>query len=203
MTKATEGNTTAETNADPVALARIVADLQARLEKYESANVIAAPFQGEAPRYRLNNSVFLEDDTMHVEGEELEYWGVPNGEMVPLNEPARQKMRAYIEELTEAGRAAAEKNGRNFSGLVTDQGTIIAMHMQDARRAAKEAVVAMPEDKGTVPVMPHTDEAKSIQRRRGRPPKSQLVSGVKQPQKSGKITPETIAMARQKQAGAV
>ena len=86
-------------------------------------------------------------------------------------------MQEYIEYLTDNQRRKAESQGRVFTGLVTDRGVMIAQDMQDARAEARVATVRMPEDKGFVPSMPHTDEARALERRRpGRPRKVTVVA---------------------------
>jgi hypothetical protein len=144
------------------------------------------PFSGEVPRYRLNDPVFFDDTFIAAETydqinkrwhpTEIEFTGTPNLVMVPVNDAARIKMREYIEYQTECQRRKAESQGRIFTGMVTDQGVMIAQNMQDARASVPEVTVRMPEDKGFVPSMPHTDEARALERRRpGRPRKVQVV----------------------------
>ncbi len=169
---------------DPAALQAMVEELSARLAKYESDNVVRPKFAGEVPKYRLNEPVYLEDDTLHDEGEELEYLGTPNLAMVPLNDSARAKMQDYIDFLTDNARRTAEMYGRPFSGWVSDRGTMIAQSMQDMRNTPDRVqMVRMPESKdGYADAMPHTPEAKAHQRRRGRPTKeSKVVSAVAPP----------------------
>lgn len=146
-----------------------------------------APFVGEIPRYRLNDPVFFDDTLINAETfdpiskqwhpTEIEYTETPNLSMVPVNDAAKAKMEEYIEYLTDNQRRKAESQGRIFTGLVTDRGVMIAQDMQDARAEARVATVRMPEDKGFVPSMPHTDEARALERRRpGRPRKVQVMA---------------------------
>lgn len=172
---------TGNSDSGTKALEEEVRELRARLEQYEGEKIHHHDFGGEAPRYRLNENCYLEDDTLHFEGEEIEYLNQPNMSMVPLNEPAKRKLEEYIEALTRGAREDAERRGRPFTGLITDKGTLIAQAMQDARRAPEKVVIAMPEIKGDVPAMPHTPEAQSIKRRRGRPPKERAVVSAKAP----------------------
>ena len=141
-------------------------------------NVVSAPFAGEAPRYQLNEAVFL-DDTLfeptmkdasgHLVTTELEFHGTPNLSMVPLNEPAKRKMQEFIDYLTECQRERDTAVGRQFTGLITDKGVMLAQANQDARRGMA-APIAMPAIKGSVPTMTHTQEAQQQAKRRGRPP---------------------------------
>lgn len=201
-----DGNTAGEALSTAAGLDEIavlkaqVGELQGALARYEGEKVLHPKFQGEIPRYRLNVPCFLEDDTLHEEGEEIEYLGPPNMEMVPLNDAARHRMQLYIDELTESARVAAEINGRRFTGLITDRGTQIAVAMQDARRDAgnhtlgNAPVIAMPSEKGVVPAMPHLPEAVAQQRRRGRPPKASAVVSAKAPPKPGKASPQPVSI---------
>lgn len=56
----------------------------------------------EAPRYRLILPFYV-DDQYIAEGVEIEFGGVPNEGMEPLNEPARTRMTDYLGTL-EGGR---------------------------------------------------------------------------------------------------
>lgn len=72
----------------------------------------------ERPAYRVLAAAgfFGPDNTLYEEGSEVYFDGIPAEEMEPLNEPARLKMVAYLEELEDMGRKAAEKLGRPFQG---------------------------------------------------------------------------------------
>ena len=161
-----------------------IAELKALLQQGAADNVThPAKFQGEAPKYRLNSSCFLEDDTLHVEGEEIEYLNSPNMEMVPINDAARKRMQEYIDLLTDIAREQAELRGQPFRGLITDKGVMIAQARQDAVRSAQNvSVISMPADKGEVPQMPQHEAAQAQARRRGRPPKSAAVVSSKAPE---------------------
>lgn len=155
-----------------------VAALQERLAQYETTDNVARPrFNGEVPRYRLNAPCYLEDDTLHVEGEEIEYINDPNDQMVPLNDSARVRMQSYLEQLREGQRLVAMKNGRQFDGLILDKGDLVALMGKDARNEAiKVQPVSMPEDKGTIYPMPHLPDAQAQARRRGKNKASPVVS---------------------------
>ena len=145
--------------------------LEEEVAQYRQSNVVNPPFAGEAPRYRLNEACFF-DDTYIPEGNEIAYTDTPNLSMVPLNDPAKRAMEAYIEFLTSCQQEKEEGAGRVFRGLITDRGVMLAQGLQDARREARGPSVTMPTDKGTVPSMPNTDEARALAKRGpGRPPK--------------------------------
>lgn len=176
-------NTNAHVLLDPEILRRENEELKARLAALEGERVIRPDFPvGDLPLYRLNTTCFLDDDTLHPEGEELRYNGIPNFEMVPLNDAARERMQGFIDEQTDLARARAEASGRAFRGLITDSGTIIAQAMQDERQAERKGtfspLIAMPVDKEDVPTMGNT-ETEGQARRRGRPRKTTVVETVK------------------------
>lgn len=151
-------------------LARENEELRAELDALKTANVVRGP--GELPRYTLNEPGFY-DDTYWVAGSSIEYTDTPNLTMVPLNEPAKRRLTAYILHLEDGARRAAARNGRDFFGLVTDRNVLIDMARQDAKTEADSApapVIQMPVPIGQVPAMPHTDQARA-DARRGRPQK--------------------------------
>ncbi len=184
MTEFTSGNTSSEAMAgrNEAELLAKLAELQAENDRLRgTGDVETGQFRGEVPRYHLNAPCFLEDDTYHHEGEVIDYIGVPNLEMAPLNDAAKARIQERIDVETDAARISAERAGREFHGLFTDRGTAIAQSMQDARRSpAQVQMVSMPTVKdGPAPQMPHTPDAQVAQRRgRGRPPKNSLVVAV-------------------------
>ena len=77
----------------------------------------------ERALYRILDPVgFYDDnDTLHMpspDGEypEIYFDGIPNEQMEPLNELARERLSKYLEDLDEKGRLAAEKLGRPWTG---------------------------------------------------------------------------------------
>lgn len=168
-----------------------IAELEARLASYEADRVAYPQFNGEVPKYQLNSPCYLDDQTLHMEGEVIEFTGVPNLEMVPLNDAAKARMDEYISEQEGGARAYADKRGRPFTGLSTDMGEVLARMLQDARHdAAAPAVhIASPELKGEVAIMSH--HAAEAQRKRGRPPKSSVVSSKAPVQQ--KIMPQPVS----------
>lgn len=64
---------------------------------------------------------FSDDDTLYQFDENGEpvviyFDGVPNEQLEPVNELARERLNSYLEKLDELARAAAEKLGRPFVG---------------------------------------------------------------------------------------
>ena len=156
--------------SDPAALARENVSLRARLAALEGSKVARPQFAGEAPRFYLNGPCQLGDgaeQTYYATGTTVEFWGEPNMDMAPLNEPAQRATEAMIERLTEAGRRAAAFNNREFRGLVTDRNILIDQATIDAKmRAAAAAVpvIMAPVAHSEPPAMPHMDEARTRQR---------------------------------------
>jgi hypothetical protein len=154
-------------------LARENADLRQRLAALERANVVEGRFQGEAPRYRLNERGFY-DDAFYEAGTTLEFTDYPNMTMVPLNEPARRRMEEHMAALVDGARRVAALKGREYVGLVTDRNVLIDTAMLDAKNgsAASVPMMVMPTAHDVPPAMPHTEEAKAAARRGpGRPRK--------------------------------
>ena len=159
---------------DPdAALARENAELRKRLAALEQQNVVEGRFTGEIPRYSLNEAGFY-DDTWFAEGTVIEFTGIPNMTMVPLNESAKRAMRENIRTLEEGARRVAFMRGRDYQGLVTDRNVLIDTARADAKALADAPVpvIQMPQPTNGVPPMPHTPEAQAMQRRGpGRPKK--------------------------------
>lgn len=150
------------------------------------------PNDSNTPRYRLLSACYLEDDTLHVEGEEIWYVGIPNEEMEPLNELARNRSREYIESLDDAARAVAAARNRPFNGRMTDHAAI-DQSIDDARRAAREVVV-LPVSREDVPIRPDlATPAQKAQRDATRPKR---VLGSKAPGPKGK-TPTHVTVGPQ------
>lgn len=77
----------------------------------------------ERALYRILDPVgfFDDNDTLHMpspDGDypEVYFDGIPNEQMEPLNEVAKDRLNKYLEELDRKGREAAEKLGRPFTG---------------------------------------------------------------------------------------
>ena len=157
---------------DPAALVRENDDLRSQLAKLQN-NVVDGGFRGEMPRYQLNEACFL-DDTWFPAGTVLEWGDAPNMTMVPLNDPAKRYMEAYIAEQTASAQSVAASRGRTFVGLTNDRGVLLDAALMDAKATASAPapVIVMPTVRGDVPVMPHTVDAQAQRARRGRPPKA-------------------------------
>lgn len=103
-------------------------------------------FPQDKPIYQLNADCFLDDDTIHREGEQIIYPGVPNEQMVPLNDLARERMRAYLQELDEGARLKAEMMGRRFTGRPTDWQDQVAQTRADAEALKKREMPIVPSE---------------------------------------------------------
>ena len=174
---------------DPLSRANLeIRSLRAQLAEMQDRNVVEGRFAGEAPRYQLNEPGFY-DDTYFNAGSVIEFSDTPNMTMVPLNDPAKRRMGEMIAGLEEGARRVALKNNRDFVGLHTDRNVLIDLARLDAKTVADTPapVIKMPEARGQVPAMPHTDDALASERRgRGRPRKAVAVGAAPaQPQDRG------------------
>lgn len=72
----------------------------------------------ERCKYRVldPNGFFGDDDHLHQEGEDVWFDGVPNEQLEPLNDEAYSKLTAYLNNLDDMAKVAAEKLGRPFVG---------------------------------------------------------------------------------------
>lgn len=132
----------------------------------------------------------MEDDVLHPEDEVIAYVGVPNEYMEPLNDPARNNMRIFLEYLDKCAREAADKAGRSFTGRATDLGDQIAQSMSDARATNGEnqkLQFTMP-SRQNVPLRP--DLIPPAQRKAKPNPK--LLAAKSAPVVSGKPQPRPI-----------
>lgn len=173
------GNNAADAMAifsDSASKDALIAELQAQLARFEGDTVVQGQFKGEFPKYKLAAPCFLDDQTLHVEGEIIEYTGGLNLAMVPLNDPAKRAMDVYISELEGGAAERAAAAGRPFTGLSRDMGEVIATLLQDARKAAAPVHIEVPRERGDVEIMPHLADQKA--RKRGRPPRSSVHSSV-------------------------
>ena len=159
---------------DPEALYKENESLRQRLARLEHQNVIEGRFEGEAPRYLVNDPGVYLDDTHWVGGTTIDFIGEPNLSMVPLNDPAKRAMADLIERLETGARKVAARQGRDFFGLVTDRNVLVDTAMMDAKAAAAAPIptIQVPQPTQNIPAMPHTEDAQSIIRRGvGRPRK--------------------------------
>lgn len=69
--------------------------------------------EAELPRYRILNypGFFGPDDTLYPPDTEILFDGVPNEEMLPLNDAAKQRMIAYVKGLNDAHRSNMTERG--------------------------------------------------------------------------------------------
>ncbi len=151
-----------------------LADALRRIEELEGRLKIATTPVDPAtlPRYRLVQSMYLEDDVLHEPGEEITYTGIPNAEaMEPLNESARQALIPII----------AGINRKPLDQQIQEANE--AIHARD--RAAAEPVVFAKAD-GTVPTTGDDLHLLPGQRKRGRPKK---VMDVRMPVEDGRPKP--------------
>lgn len=90
----------------------------------------------ERAAYRIldPNGFFSDDDTLYKEGSEIYFDGIPNEQMEPLNQVARDRLVAHLEELDRLGREAAAKAGRAYAGRPRslDGGLALASAIQKA-----------------------------------------------------------------------
>lgn len=109
----------------------------------------------DIPRYRLLRPFYAEDDTLYPTDAELSYTGVPNEDMEPLNEAARQAMIPMLQGIKKMTLGDQVQKAHE------------SLHARD--RAAAEPQVIFPKSDKTVPIMPnHVTPGK---RQRGRPKK--------------------------------
>jgi len=135
------------------------------------------PNDSNTPRYRLLAPCYLEDDTLHVEGEEIWYTGCPNEEMEPLNELARVRSREYIDSLDDAARAVAAAKNRPFTGRLTDHAALD--QAIDDVRAEQRAKTVLPVSREDVPIRP--DLATPAQKAKRDATRQKRVLGSKPP----------------------
>ncbi len=87
----------------------------------------------DKPTYRLLSPFFGPNDHLYEEGDVIVFGGCPNEDMEPLNEPARAKLRAYVEALDAGAKALAEKSGRSFFARPRNIDQAMAQASADAR----------------------------------------------------------------------
>ncbi len=117
--------------------------------------------ESAAPRYELLKPLYA-DDVLWGEGEIIEYDGTPNEAMVPLNQAAEDRMRAFLDSLP-GGRT------RPIEEIVAD-----AMRNRPQFAAGPQAAPGsqrpMPTKETAVPQMSNVQEPGA--RQRGRPQKA-------------------------------
>lgn len=151
------------------------------------------------PRYKLLKEFFAPDDTLYPEGTRLDFDGIPNEWMEPLNEPARKNMQAYLEHLDDCQRAVDAKHNREYRGRLSDLGDILDRVRQDTKAEVEEKArkpIVMPADRGPVPVRGDTVSAQAAKKARSG------VKGVQLPSVSrkNKAPTETIGITGRQSA---
>jgi hypothetical protein len=89
------------------------------------------------PVYRVldEHGFFGPDDTLHPEGSLIVLHDLPNENMEPMNDLAREKFEEMLDGLEESARKVAEANGRHFAGRPRSKEDMIAHASEDARKA--------------------------------------------------------------------
>ena len=88
--------------------------------------------KNDRPAYRvLNPAGFYADDYLWKENEELYFDGIPNEELEPLNDKAKEKLTIYLEHLDDLARKTAEKLGRPYLGRPRDPDGALALARAD------------------------------------------------------------------------
>ena len=92
--------------------------------------------RNDKPAYRILTveGFFGPNDHLYPEGEMIYFDGIPNEDMEPLNDLAREKMRAYLEALDAEAKRVAEKAGRAFVARPRTLDQAIAQASADARQ---------------------------------------------------------------------
>lgn len=74
--------------------------------------------QNDRAAYRVLNpyGFYSDNDHLYQEGDEIYFDGTPNEMLEPLNQLARDRLNAHLEQLDNYGKAAAEKLGRSYAG---------------------------------------------------------------------------------------
>lgn len=125
----------------------------------------------ERAAYRVldPNGFFGPDDTLYLvdeDGEPAEIYfdGMPNEQLEPLNELARQRMNAYLEDLDNKAKFAAEKLGRPFVGRPRNLDGALEL----ATAVARNEMAIMGARKETAGITKVADARISEQGKRGR-----------------------------------
>ncbi len=163
--------------ADIAKLLATIEQLQARLDAAEGRTVERPAFDGEVPRYRILTDFFGPNDHLYGEGDEIDYLGEPNTEMLPINEAAQKRMQAYVDYLNQCAMDKARIYGRaatpvfDHNGRI-DTASLVADNMRDEKVAMRTGgqivpLISMPQAREAVPQMPHTPEAQARARMAG------------------------------------
>lgn len=108
---------------------------------------------------------FGPDATLYKEGEMIYFAGEPSVGLQPLNKPAREKKKEYLQRLDEMGRAAAEKLGKAYTGYGNATETAIELERLNAKQVqvigaqVQKTPMSNPaQNKGKVQVITATEE---------------------------------------------
>jgi hypothetical protein len=103
------------------------------------------------PKYEILNGAgfYAENDTLYPQGTVIYYTGVPNEQMLPLNDPAKKAMDAYLDGLEQHHRRNLEERGLNPN---TKRPRDLADALEVEKAADKKARVYAAEG-GKVPQM--------------------------------------------------
>lgn len=104
----------------------------------------------DKPVYQLLADCFLDDDTLHREGEQIIYPGTPNEHMAPLNAIAKQRMDAYQAHLDDCAAEKAALMNRPFKGRLQDWQDTVAQVRADAEVLAKRQTPTVPTEAPTL-----------------------------------------------------
>lgn len=127
----------------------------------------------ERPAYRVLaiHGFYGPDDHLYQEGDEIYFDGVPNEELEPLNESARDRMIAFLEELDRKGREVSEKTGKMYVGRARSLDG--ALEMATAVQRAEMAIMSAPKQVTTIARLTKQEASETgsplTGRRRGRP----------------------------------
>lgn len=149
------------------------------------------PLPQDKPVYQLLTACFLDDDTLHQEGEIIVYPGTPNEHMAPLNDIARQRMAAYQQHLDDCAREKAELMGRPFSKRPSDWQDTVSQVRADATLLAKRTMPEVP--KGDAPLTGVAGN--TIQARRDKAEASGVKPVGTATKPSGRPEPESVHRA--------
>lgn len=128
--------------------------------------------------YRVLSSVgfFSDDDHLYQEGDEIYFDGVPNEELEPLNELAKQRLEAYLTVLDQKAREVAEKTGRPFVGRPRNLDGALTL-ATEVQRANMQIMGSKDKVTSTTRIEKETPEVGTQNpKRRGRPSKTSLAA---------------------------
>lgn len=118
------------------------------------------------------NGFYSDDDTLYIvspDGDypEVYFDGIPNEQMEPLNDLARQRLSAYLENLDKLAKDAADKQGRTFQGRPRTLDGAIALANEVERD--KVSIMGSRDRVTTTERIESTQTPETTKRGRGRP----------------------------------